>query len=135
MSIDLLLFLFFNTTTKSSKAEDVFNKFTNKNRVSVVGEILIDGDEYIITRTLERKLGKSDDWKIKTDLSFDRRLKNGDLQNLKGEQRRETEVFIKNTIGNIDDFLATILTTSGNIEDLLESKPTARGQLFRRFIS
>ena len=134
LSIDLLLFLFFNTTTKSSKAEDVFNKFTNKNRVSVVGEILIDGDEYIITRTLERKLGKSDDWKIKTDLSFDRRLKNGDLQNLKGEQRRETEVFIKNTIGNIDDFLATILTTSGNIEDLLESKPTARGQLFSRFL-
>ena len=29
LTIDLLLFLFFNTTTKSSKAEDVFNKFTN----------------------------------------------------------------------------------------------------------
>jgi hypothetical protein len=134
LTIDLLLFLFFNTTTKSSKAEDVFNKFTNKDRVSVVGEILIDGEEYIITRTLERKLNKSDEWKIKTDLSFDKRLKNGDLQNLKGEQRRETEVFIKNTIGNVDDFLATILTTSGNIEDLLDSKPTARGQLLSRFL-
>jgi DNA repair exonuclease SbcCD ATPase subunit len=134
LTIDLLLFLFFNTTTKSSKAEDVFNKFTNKDRVAVVGEILIDGEEYIITRTLERKLNKSDEWKIKTDLSFDKRLKNGDLQNLKGEQRRETEVFIKNTIGNIDDFLATILTTSSNIEDLLDSKPTARGQLLSRFL-
>ena len=27
LTIDLLLFLFFNTTTKSSKAEDIFNKF------------------------------------------------------------------------------------------------------------
>ena len=134
LTIDLLLFLFFNTTTKSSKAEDVFNKFTNKDRVSVVGEILIDGEEYVITRTLDRKLNKSDEWKIKTELSFDKKLKNGELQNLKGEQRRETEVFIKNTIGNIDDFLATILTTGNNLEDLLESKPTARGQLLSRFL-
>lgn len=134
LTIDLLLFLFFNTTTKSSKAEDVFNKFTNKDRVSVVGEILIDGEEYIISRTLDRKLNKSDEWKIKTELSFDKKLKNGELQNLKGEQRRETEVFIKNTIGNIDDFLATILTTGNNLEDLLESKPTARGQLLSRFL-
>lgn len=134
LTIDLLLFLFFNTTTKSSKAEDVFNKFTNKDKVSVVGEILIDGEEYIITRTLERKLNKSDEWKIKTELSFDKKLKSGELQNLKGEQRRETEVFIKNTIGNIDDFLATILTTGNNLEDLLESKPTARGQLLSRFL-
>lgn len=134
LTIDLLLFLFFNTTTKSSKAEDIFNKFTNKDRVSVVGEILIDGEEYVISRTLDRKLNKSDEWKIKTELSFDKKLKNGELQNLKGEQRRETEVFIKNTIGNIDDFLATILTTGNNLEDLLESKPTARGQLLSRFL-
>ena len=60
LTIDLLLFLFFNTTTKSSKAEDIFNKFTNKDRVSVVGEILIDGEEYVISRTLDRKLKKSD---------------------------------------------------------------------------
>jgi DNA repair exonuclease SbcCD ATPase subunit len=134
LTIDLLLFLFFNTTTKSTKSEDIFNKFTNKDSVSVVGDIVIDGEEYIISRTMDRKLSKNGEWKVKTDLSFDKKLKNGELQNLKGEQRRETEIFIKNTIGNIDDFLATILTTGNNLEDLLESKPTARGQLLGRFL-
>ena len=134
LTIDLLLFLFFNTTTKSNKAEDIFNKFTNKDNVSVVGDIVIDGEDYVISRTMDRKLSKSGEWKIKTELSFDKKLKNGELHNLKGEQRRETEVFIKNTIGNIDDFLATILTTGNNLEDLLESKPTARGQLLGRFL-
>ena len=134
LTIDLLLFLFFNTTTKSNKAEDIFNKFTNNDNVSVVGDIVIDGEDYVISRTIDRKLSKSGEWKIKTELSFDKKLKNGELHNLKGEQRRETEVFIKNTIGNIDDFLATILTTGNNLEDLLESKPTARGQLLGRFL-
>lgn len=134
LTIDLLLFLFFNTTTKSSKAEDIFNKFTNKDTVYVVGDIIIDGEEYMISRRMDRKKNKADEWKIKSELSFDKKLKNGEIQNLKGEQRRETEMFIKNTIGNIDDFLATILTTGNNLEDLLESKPTARGQLLGRFL-
>jgi len=134
LTIDLLLFLFFNTTTKSSKAEDIFNKFTNKDTVYVVGDIVIDGEEYLISRRMDRKKNKAEEWKVKSELSFDKKLKNGEIQNLKGEQRRETELFIKNTIGNMDDFLATILTTGNNLEDLLESKPTARGQLLGRFL-
>jgi DNA repair exonuclease SbcCD ATPase subunit len=134
LTIDLLLFLFFNTTTKSSKAEDIFNKFTNKDTVQVVGDIIIDGEEYMISRRMDRKKNKTEEWKVKSELSFDKKLKNGEIQNLKGEQRRETELFIKNTIGNMDDFLATILTTGNNLEDLLESKPTARGQLLGRFL-
>jgi DNA repair exonuclease SbcCD ATPase subunit len=134
LTIDLLLFLFFNTTTKSSKAEDIFNKFTNKDTVQVVGDIVIDGEEYMISRRMDRKKNKTEEWKVKSELSFDKKLKNGEIQNLKGEHRRETELFIKNTIGNMDDFLATILTTGNNLEDLLESKPTARGQLLGRFL-
>jgi DNA repair exonuclease SbcCD ATPase subunit len=134
LTIDLLLFLFFNTTTKSSKSEDIFNKFTNKDTVQVVGDIIIDGEEYMISRRMDRKKNKTEEWKVKSELSFDKKLKNGEIQNLKGEQRRETELFIKNTIGNMDDFLATILTTGNNLEDLLESKPTARGQLLGRFL-
>jgi DNA repair exonuclease SbcCD ATPase subunit len=51
-----------------------------------------------------------------------------------GEQRRETEKFIKTSIGSYDDFLMTILTTGTNLEDLLEAKPTARGQVLSRFL-
>lgn len=134
LTVDLLLFLFFNTTTKTQKAEEIFNRFTDKNKVSVRGDILIDGEEYIIARQVERKKSKSGDWTVKTELEFFKKLPNGELQNFTGEQRRETENFIKTSIGSIDDFLMTIVTTASNLEDLLEAKPTARGQVLSRFL-
>ena len=134
LTVDLLLFLFFNTTTKTSKAEEIFNRFSDKNKVSVRGDIMIDGEEYIIVRQIERKKSKSGEWNVKTELDFFKKLADGQLQNFTGEQRRETESFIKNSIGDIDDFLMTILTTASNLEDLLEAKPTARGQVLSRFL-
>lgn len=134
LTVDLLLFLFFNTTTKTTKAEEIFNRFSNKNKVSVRGDILIDGEEYIIVRHIERKKSKAGEWNVKTELDFFKKLSDGQLQNFTGEQRRETESFIKNSIGDMDDFLMTILTTASNLEDLLEAKPTARGQVLSRFL-
>lgn len=134
LTVDLLLFLFFNTTTKTQKAEEIFNRFTDKNKVSVRGDILIDGEEYIIARQIERKKSKSGEWNVKTELEFFKRMADGQLQNFTGEQRRETEAFMKKSIGTMDDFLMTILTTASNLEDLLESKPTARGQVLSRFL-
>jgi DNA repair exonuclease SbcCD ATPase subunit len=134
LTVDLLLFLFFNTTTKTSKAEEIFNRFTDKDKVSVRGEITIDGEDYILVRQITRKKSKSGEWNVKTELDFFKKLPDGQLQNFTGEQRRETESFIKNSIGNIDDFLMTILTTASNLEDLIDSKPTARGQVLSRFL-
>ena len=134
LSVDLLFFLFFNETTKTSKAEEIFNRFTDKNKVSVKGEIVIDGDDYIIERNITRKLSKSGDWTVKTELDFFKKLADGSLQNFTGEQRRETEAFIKTSIGTKEDFLMTILTTATNLEELIDSKPTARGQVLSRFM-
>ena len=134
LSVDLLMFLFFNETTKTSKAEEIFNRFTTKDKVSVKGEIIIDGEEYVIVRNIERKMSKKGEWNVKTELDFFKKLADGSLQNFTGEQRRETENFIKTSIGSKEDFLMTILTTSANLEDLLESKPTARGQVLSRFM-
>jgi DNA repair exonuclease SbcCD ATPase subunit len=134
LTVDLLMFLFFNTTTKTSKAEEVFNRFSDENTVSVRGEVTIDGEDYILVRKLERKKAKSGDWNVKTELDFFKKLADGQLQNFTGEQRRETEKFIKNSIGTQEDFLMTILTTASNLEELLEAKPTARGQVLSRFL-
>jgi DNA repair exonuclease SbcCD ATPase subunit len=134
LTVDLLLFLFFNETTKTSKAEEIFNRFTDKNKVHVKGEIIIDGEEYIIVRNIERKLSKAGEWNVKTELDFFKKLSDGSLQNFTGEQRRETENFIKTSIGSKDDFLMTILTTATNLEELIDSKPTARGQVLSRFM-
>lgn len=134
LTVDLLMFLFFNTTTKTTKAEEIFNRFTDKDKVRVEGEITIDGEDYLIVRTIERKKSKSGEWNVKTELDFFKKLADGQLQNFTGEQRRETEKFIKNSIGEQEDFLMTILTTATNLEDLIESKPTARGQVLTKFL-
>jgi len=134
LTVDLLLFLFFNTTTKTQKAEEIFNRFTEKNTVVVKGDIIIDGEEYIIARKIERKKSKAGEWNVKTELEFFKKLVDGQLQNFTGEQRRETENFMKTSIGSMDDFLMTIVTTASNLEDLLDAKPTARGQVLSRFL-
>jgi DNA repair exonuclease SbcCD ATPase subunit len=134
LTVDLLMFLFFNTTTKTTKAEEIFNRFTDKDKVSVRGEITIDGEDYIIARVIERKKSKSGEWNVKTELDFFKKLPNGELQNFTGEQRRETEKFIKSSIGEQEDFLMTILTTATNLEELIDSKPTARGQVLTKFL-
>jgi len=133
-TIDSLLFLFFGKTTKTETNSEIFNTFTNKDEVLVGGHIEIDGDEYIIERKLNRKQSKSGDYKVTSKLEFYRILADGTEENLEGEQRRETDKLIADTIGSYDDFMLTIVATSKNLEDLMETKPTYRGRLLTKFI-
>ena len=133
-SVDLMMFLFFNTTTKTKTNIEIFNRFTEDDTVNVKGEITIDGDDYVIERTLIRKKTKSGDYNVSSKLEFYKRNTDGTLENLTGEQRRETEKFIESAIGSEEDFLATIMTTGNNLEQLIESKPTARGQILTKFL-
>ena len=134
LAVDLILFLFFNKTTKTSKAVEIFNRYQKNNEVFVHGEVEIDGDNYIIIRKIIRKKRKDGDWTVSTSLEFLQKLDDGSLKSFTGEQRRETETFIKESIGTMNDFLLTVLTTAGNLESLIESKPTERGNVLSRFI-
>ena len=133
-TVDLLMFLFFNSTTKTKTNAEIFNRFTDKDEVSVTGEITIDGGDYVIERKTTRKKSKSGDYTVTNKLEFYKRKEDGTIENLAGEQRRETEAFIESAIGSEEDFLSTILTTGYNLEELIESKPTARGQILTKFM-
>ena len=133
-TVDLLMFLFFNSTTKTKTNGEIFNKFTDSDEVVVKGEINIDDEDYIISRTVSRKKAKSGEYNVKNELEFYKKTPEGEVINLAGEQRRETEAFIASAIGTEEDFLSTILTTGYNLEELIESKPTARGQILTKFL-
>jgi len=77
LTVDLLMFLFFNETTKTTKAEEIFNRFLNKDKVYVKGEITIDGEDYVIVRNIERKMSKKGEWNVKTELDFFKKLSDG----------------------------------------------------------
>lgn len=135
LALDLLLFLFFNTTTKGSTASKMFNLFRDKNEVYVKGVVEIDGVDYVIERIVSRKLKRDGiNYTTRTDLSFHRILPDNTIENLEGEQRRETEEFIKKSIGSVDDFLLTIIADADNLEDIIHTKPTEKGRILSRFI-
>jgi DNA repair exonuclease SbcCD ATPase subunit len=133
-SVDLLMFLFFNSTTKTKTAIEIFNRFTDDDEVSVRGEITIDGDDYVIERKIIRKKTKLGEYNVSSKLEFFKKKSDGAIENLTGEQRRETETFIESAIGSEEDFLSTIMTTGNNLEQLIESKPTSRGQILTKFM-
>jgi len=136
LALDLLLFLFFNTTTKGTTAIKMFNRFRkDKNEVRVKGTVMIDGIEYIIERIVTRKLKRDKiNYTSRTDLSFSRIMPDGTIQNLEGEQRRETDEMIKKSIGSVNDFLLTIITDADNLENIIHTKPTEKGRILSRFI-
>jgi DNA repair exonuclease SbcCD ATPase subunit len=135
LSVDLLLFLFFNETTRTKVAAQIFNKFRDVNHVRVKGVITIDGGDYIIERSLSRSKKRNEEgYNVKTDLNFQKIMADGSIQNLEGEQRRETDDFIRKSIGSVDDFLLTIIATSDNLEELIHTLPTQKGKLLSKFI-
>jgi len=134
MTVDLLLYLFFNSTSKSKTAAEIFNTFRDCNEVFVKGYLVIDDTNYIIQRQITRKKSKAGEYTTKSELEFYTTDEEGNVINLGEEQRRETEKIIMSAIGTEEDFLTTILTTGGNLEDLIDSKPTARGAILTRFM-
>lgn len=134
MTVDLLLFLFFGTTTKTDKNEEVFNRFLDSDLVEVKGKVEIEGDDYIIKRTITRKKAKDGSYTCKGDVDFYQVLPRGGVKQLNGEQRKYTDELIKTYVGTYDDFLITILTTGDNLDDLIKTKPTERGRILTRFI-
>lgn len=133
-TVDLLMFLFFNKTTKTKTISEVFNRFTNLDNVFVKGYMTIDNEDYVIERNAIRKKGRNGEYTYTNPLEFYKINPNGTVENLNGEQRKETEAFIKSAIGSEEDFLSTILTTGYNLEQLIESKPTERGQILTKFL-
>ena len=133
-TIDLIMFLFYGTTTKSMKNIDVFNTFTTENKVWVRGEIEVDGDTFVIERTLTRVLGKNNEYKVTASIEFQKKLPQGGYKNLKGDEKKMTEEYIKSYIGNEADFLITILATADTLDDLIRTLPTERGRILTRFI-
>ena len=133
-TVDLLMFLFFNKTTKSKTNIDIFNRFSEEDTVFVKGYIKIDGESFIIERKSNRKKTKAGDYNVTNSVEFSKISVDGTIINLNGEQRRETELFIVSAIGTEEDFLSTILTNGYNLEEIIESKPTARGQILTKFL-
>ena len=142
-AIDLIHFLLFGKTDKSTTLDKIFNKHLHDaTEVVVEGCLEIDGIEYIIKRRLTRPALSKRTSKSKASQKVEYYRVVGDsteelqeyIEDNKGENSVQTNKIIKESIGNESDFDMIICATSANLDDLIEKKDTERGKLLSRWI-
>lgn len=144
---DLLHFLLFGKTN-SGKADvfsDIFNRYSPEaTEVKVEGCLTIEGNDYVIKRTLTRPaLSKRTEKSKVTHKVEYYRLIDGIEQsliddespeNLEGTGNIDTNKIIKEAIGNEKDFDLVICANSDNLKSLISLKDTDRGRLLTKWI-
>ena len=142
-AIDLLHFMLFGKTSKAATQEKIFNKhLPDTTEVVVEGCINIEGNDYIIKRTLKRPSLAKRSSRSKTIQKVEYyRIVGGELEELEeyidnqeDESSIKTNKVIKEAIGNESDFDMIICATSSNLDELIEKKETDRGRLLSKWI-
>lgn len=141
---DLIEFLLFGgvDSGKANVLKKIFNKhLPDATEVKVEGGIEIDGEHYVIKRTLTRPNKKKRTSKsVVTQKVEYFRVVDGteiildDVENLEGESNTKTNKIIKEAIGNKKDFNLVVLANSDNLKELVSMKDTERGKLLSRWI-
>lgn len=143
---DLLHFLLFGRT-KSGKSDNLAGMFNSylpqETELFVEGCICIDGNDYVIKRTLTRAakskksirtaLQKVEYYRILDNGSYTE-LTNADNENLQGSSTTETSKIITEAIGDESDFDLIISANAKDLDDLISMKEGDRGSLLTRWI-
>lgn len=143
---DLLHFLLFGRT-KSGKSDNLAGMFNSylpqETELFVEGCVCIDGNDYVIKRTLTRaaKSKKSirtasqkvEYYRILDNGSYTE-LTNADNENLQGSSTTETSKIITEAIGDESDFDLIISANAKDLDDLISMKEGDRGSLLTRWI-
>ena len=138
-AIDLLRFALFGRADKSPNLDSVFNSFRPEaTEVMVEAGIEIDGEDYVIRRTITRPALKKRTAKSKCTQKLEYFKKVGDnlesIENCEGESVQQTNNIIKESIGSSDDYDLVISATSYSLTNLLKMGATDRARLFSRWL-
>lgn len=142
-AIDLLHFLLYGKTTKVDTLAKVFNKhIPNATQVLVEGCITIDGEDYIIKRTITRPVLSKRSAKSKVSQKVEYYKIIGDTQteleeyvdNQQEENSVQTNKVIKEAIGRESDFDLIMSISETTLDELVKKKEAERGRLLSRWI-
>lgn len=143
LAIDLIRFLLFGKTTKAQTLEKVFNRFLPKATVAYVeGCIEVEGEDYIINRTLTRPTLEKRTSKSKTTQKVEYYKVVGNskeeledyVEDMGEENTAKTNKVIKEAIGKESDFELIMSVTEATLDDLVNKKDAERGRLLSRWI-
>jgi len=124
---DAISFCLFDKCSRAFKAQNVMNNRKDDFRCKFNFEI--DGVDYFIERTAVRQRGGN----VKVDVDFWRK-KDGVVENLNGEQRRNTDAIIEQYLGKYEDFVLTALSLQGNNALFIDKSQSERKDILSQFI-
>lgn len=93
-----------------------------------------NGSNYVIERQTTKSENKRGIINATTSLNLFRMKEDGDLEDLNGEQRTDTEKYIRNLIGNSEDFLMTSLSAQGESDQFISQGSSKRRSVLSRFL-
>ena len=139
---DLLHFLLFGktNTNKAKTLGELFNNYLpDEKNLFVEGCINIDGEDYIIKRTLTRPAKGKKTKTITNKVEYFKIQENGcelllPETNEEGSSSTETSKIIKEALGNESDFDLIISANAKDLDSLISLTETERGRLLTKWI-
>lgn len=140
---DLLHYLLFGKIQdeKAKTNAQLFNNYLpDATTMTVEGCINIDGQDYIIKRTLTRPAATKKNRTVTSKVEYLKVREDGtteelqDGENLQAENGIQTNKIIKDALGNEADFDMIISANSKDLDSLISLKDTDRGRLLSRWI-
>lgn len=139
---DLLHFLLFGktNTNKAKNLGELFNNYLPETRtINVEGCINIDGEDFIIRRTLTRPAQGKKTKTVTNKVEYYKLSDNGTEEvlpedNNQGESTTATTKLIKEALGNESDFDLIISANAKDLDNIISLTETEKGRLLSRWI-
>ena len=132
--VGTLAYCLYNTTDRGSiKNIHIVNSRKPFCRAEV--SIVSNGKNYIVERNTVKHHTKKGSVYASTGLNLKLVDNDGnEIQDLNGEQRRETEKALRNLVGTSEDFLLTSLASQGEMNTFIKEKATSRKLILSKFL-
>jgi DNA repair exonuclease SbcCD ATPase subunit/DNA repair exonuclease SbcCD nuclease subunit len=131
--VGTLMYTLFNTTDRGSmKNISVCN--VRKDYCSSRAVFDHNGTSYVVERQTTKNTNKKGVVSASTALNLFKMREDGEMEDLCGEQRNDTEKTVRSLLGSADDFLMTSLSAQGESNYFMTQGSTKRRAILTRFL-
>jgi len=131
--VGTLMYSLFNTTDRGPM-KNIYVCNVRKDYCSSRAVLTHNGTSYVIERQTSKSTNKKGVVSASTALNLFRMREDGELDDLCGEQRNDTEKTIRSLIGSPEDFLMTSLSAQGEANPFMSQGSTKRRAVLSRFL-
>ena len=128
-----IMYGLYNTTDRGSiKNLHVIN--TRKGHCKVELDFLVNGVCHRLERQSVKHQNRRGEINAVTHLNLYRVDTNGELKDLSGGQRRETDAILRSLVGTYEDFMLTSFASQGGINTFIKHRATKRKEILASFL-